>query len=57
MHHFRGLGGCDAALAHDAFGLCALRKLTAVTDATGNRMTYTLNAAGERIKDETKDSA
>ena len=26
MHRFRRFGGCDAPLAHDAFGLCALRK-------------------------------
>lgn len=26
MHHFQGFGDCDAPLAHDAFGLCVLRK-------------------------------
>jgi len=31
MHHLRRFGGCDAPLAHDAFGLCALRKRVRVS--------------------------
>ena len=31
MHHSRGFGSCDALLAHDAFGLCALRKRVRVS--------------------------
>lgn len=33
----------------------AAQRLTAVTDAAGNRMVYTLNAAGERIGEEARD--
>ena len=31
MHHSRGFGGWDAPWAHDAFGLCALRKRVRVS--------------------------
>jgi RHS repeat-associated protein len=33
----------------------AAQRLTNVSDAAGNRMVYTLNAAGERIGEETRD--
>jgi RHS repeat-associated protein len=39
------------------FGYDAALRLTSITDPAGNRMTYTLNAAGERIKEETKDTS
>ncbi len=37
------------------FGYDAGLRLMSVTDPADNRMSYTLNAAGERIKEETKD--
>ncbi len=39
------------------FGYDAAMRLTTITDLSGNRMSYTLNAAGERIKEETKDTS
>ncbi len=39
------------------FGYDAALRLTSVIDPAGNRMTYTLNAAGERIKEDTQDTS
>jgi RHS repeat-associated protein len=39
------------------FGYDAALRLTTITDLSGNRMSYTLNAAGERINEETKDTS
>ncbi len=39
------------------FGYDAALRLTTVTDPAGNTMVFTLNAAGERLKEDTKDSS
>jgi RHS repeat-associated protein len=39
------------------FGYDTALRLTSVIDPAGNRMTYTLNAAGERIKEDTQDTS
>lgn len=43
--------------AYTQFGYDAALRLTTVTDLSGNRMSYTLNVAGERIKEDTKDTS
>jgi RHS repeat-associated protein len=39
------------------FGYDAGQRLTTVTDGDGNNLVYTLNAAGERVKEDTRDSS
>jgi RHS repeat-associated protein len=52
-------GAVERVLSPDGsfmqFQYDAAQRLTAVTDASGNRMVYTLNAAGERIGEEARD--
>ncbi len=38
------------------FGYDDARRLTSITDRDGNTLTYTLDGAGQRIKDETRDA-
>ncbi len=38
------------------FGYDPAQRLTSITDGAGNRVSYTLNAAGERVADTTVDS-
>lgn len=40
-----------------AFAYDAAHRMTVVEDSVGNRITYTLDNAGRRIKEETKDSS
>jgi RHS repeat-associated protein len=39
------------------FGYDAALRLTSITDPAGNTMVFTLNAAGEQIKEETRDTS
>ena len=42
--------------AYTQFGYDAALRLTTITDPAGNRMTYTLDAAGARVGEQTKDA-
>ncbi len=47
MHHLRGFGDCNAPLAHDAFGLCALRKWVRVSASVNEGLAHFQSAYPE----------